>query len=261
MLPRPSVEDAGEDNNYRGAPPLLFTRNILQLASEPDLAPLSAPASRPDVDCEFTDPRYSWTGSAPAPNQPPQSRQSPSPADVGSFSRKPNAIPSRAVYKSVHAPSDTSLSKRHLREDPGDYPATRWAQHLDYPQVPSATSLGKRRLREDPGDNSATNEPQYPANSQDHPISHVGGVRFHTEGPYYNTGTEYGPPVDSSPFNASHTLRPSFNIHRSHALRPSESDPALTYLPGYRALVSPQSVVPMEPVTESAYEWTGVRFE
>ncbi|KAJ7681233.1 hypothetical protein B0H14DRAFT_3535862 [Mycena olivaceomarginata] len=41
MPPRPSVEDIGEEDDYRGAPPLLFSNHILQLSSEPDLAVLS----------------------------------------------------------------------------------------------------------------------------------------------------------------------------------------------------------------------------
>jgi hypothetical protein len=86
MSLRPSVEDVGEDDDYRGAPPLLFTRNILQLASEPDLAPPSAPASSPDVDCESTDPRYPSRAPAQASNHPPLFGQSLSPTDVGTFS-------------------------------------------------------------------------------------------------------------------------------------------------------------------------------
>ncbi|KAJ7838244.1 hypothetical protein B0H14DRAFT_3459667 [Mycena olivaceomarginata] len=221
------VEDVGEDADYRGAPPLLFSSNILQLASEPDLAPASALASRPDVVWESTDPRSPSTASVQASNHPPLFGQSSSPTDVAPSNNSLGekrlreatgdypATRSAPSLGASQAPSATSLGKRRQREDAGhDSAASADHQHI---AAPSATSLGKRRQREDAGHDSAASGTQYLAGPQVHPISHVGDVRFHTEGPHYTTGIE-----------------------------PSESDPALTYLPGYQALVSPQSVVPME---------------
>jgi hypothetical protein len=120
-----------------------------------------------------------------ASNHLPLFGQSPSPQDVGTFSwsQIPSFLWQSAEHRQIAAPSDDSLGETHLREDPGEYPATRWAPYLgdfqgkyrgaapasaDHQHIaaPSTTSFGKRRQRKDLGDDPVACGTQSLANSQ-----------------------------------------------------------------------------------------------
>jgi hypothetical protein len=64
--------------------------------------------------------------------------------------------------------------------------------------------------------------------------------------PEYNGHISYSPSVNSSTFNAAHILEPTANVYQPCSAHTIGSDPALTYLPGYWAIVSPIPVTPMQ---------------
>jgi hypothetical protein len=64
--------------------------------------------------------------------------------------------------------------------------------------------------------------------------------------PEYNSHILYSPSVNSSMFNTAHILEPMANFHQPRSAYTISSDPALTYLPGYWAIISPIPVVPMQ---------------
>ncbi|KAJ7325438.1 hypothetical protein DFH08DRAFT_817120 [Mycena albidolilacea] len=129
--------------------------------------------------------------------------------------------------------------------------------------APSATALGKRHVREyaiDPQAPAGTQFlcavqiPFFP--SQASTSSHVQNFPDAGVLPEYNCHISYSPSVNSSTFNAAYVLEPKANVHQPHSAHTIGSDPALTYLPGYRVIVSIAPVAPMQwklqdvPVTE-----------
>ncbi|KAJ7849848.1 hypothetical protein B0H14DRAFT_2582327 [Mycena olivaceomarginata] len=136
--------------------------------------------------------------------------------------------------------------------------------------APSATALGKSWVREygiDPQARASTQfsctaqrtlfhvlhfgadcdllVPLFPgqasasSNMQNHPDE---GVL-----PEYNGHISYSPSVNSSMFNAAHILEPTANVYQPRSAHTISSDPALTYLPGYWAIVKLQDFPATEP--------------
>jgi hypothetical protein len=64
--------------------------------------------------------------------------------------------------------------------------------------------------------------------------------------PEYNGHISYSLSVNSSTFNAAHVLEPTANVHQPCRAHTIGSNPALTYLPSYRVIVSPPPVAPMQ---------------
>ncbi|KAJ7360869.1 hypothetical protein DFH08DRAFT_1031248 [Mycena albidolilacea] len=280
MLFYPSVEEMDEVEEPRGAPALHLSSYILQDADEPDLPTAFDSTDKPNLQhsplgAQLDFPFFSDT-TLPTASRDPLGVPQPAATLDHLASRTPSENAPDSDKISAPYLSATALGKRPIQEHSTDTEArtgTQFSyttQHPIFPDPPvesaarappptdispysSATALGKRTVQEHSTESQARTGTQLSYGAQfpifPSQVSTSSSVQFQPDegGPHrYNSHTSYNPHVNSSMFNAAPVLDPTASVYQSRNVHPIGNDPALTFLPGYQATVSPTPVAPLQ---------------